>query len=354
MFYIPMAEKTILDIEDTQRIKLIDVLKLVSPGTILRTAIDDILRAEMGGLIVVYSDQLKGVIEGGFNVDCQLTPQKIVELAKMDGAVILSSDLKKIMHANVLLVPDIKIKTDETGTRHKAAERTAKQAETLVIAVSERRRKISVYCGNLKYILQNTNELLSRAVETLQILEKQREILDELLSNLNVLEISGLVMVSDVCSVLQRIEMIMRTEKMMERYLIELGREGGIIKMRLRELLKNIDKEKEFILRDYSAKEKQEELAEFSFDDLLDTENIAKTLFSAALEDKIQAKGYRILNKINMKKEVINQIVESNDNLDSILNSDMESLKGFLGEEAENFQKDLFSLREQIMMAKKI
>ncbi len=349
-----MAEKTILDIEDTQRIKLIDVLKLVSPGTILRTAIDDILRAEMGGLIVVYSDQLKGVIEGGFNVDCQLTPQKIVELAKMDGAVILSSDLKKIMHANVLLVPDIKIKTDETGTRHKAAERTAKQAETLVIAVSERRRKISVYCGNLKYILQNTNELLSRAVETLQILEKQREILDELLSNLNVLEISGLVMVSDVCSVLQRIEMIMRTEKMMERYLIELGREGGIIKMRLRELLKNIDKEKEFILRDYSAKEKQEELAEFSFDDLLDTENIAKTLFSAALEDKIQAKGYRILNKINMKKEVINQIVESNDNLDSILNSDMESLKGFLGEEAENFQKDLFSLREQIMMAKKI
>lgn len=350
-----MAEKIILDTEETQKVKLIDVLKLVSPGTILRTAIDDILRAEMGALIVVYSDKLEDLIEGGFNVDSSLTHQKIVELAKMDGAVILSSDLKKIMHANVLLVPDITIKTDETGTRHKAAERTAKQAETLVIAVSEKRKKISVYYGNLRYILQDTSELLSRAVETLQILEKQREILDELLSNLNILEISGLVMVSDVCSVLQRIEMITRTAKMMERYLIELGKEGGIIKMRLRELLKNIDKERELILKDYGAeKEKQEELAEFSFDDLLDTENIAKTLFSAVLEDKIQARGYRILNKVNLKKDVMNQIVEYNGSLDSILNLDIDSLKEFLGEEAENFQKDLSSLKEQIMMAKKI
>ncbi len=349
-----MAERIILDTEETQKLKLIDVLKLVSPGTVLRTAIDDILRAEMGGLIVVFSDGLKEITEGGFNVNSTLTPQKIVELAKMDGAVILSSDLKKIMSANVLLVPDVAIKTDETGTRHKAAERTARQAETLVIAISERRKKISIYYGNLRYILQDTSELLSRAVETLQILEKQREILNELASNLNVLEISGLVVVSDVCSVLQRIEMITRTAKMMERYLIELGKEGWIIKMRVRELLKNIDKERELILKDYRAKEKQDELTEFSFDDLLELENIAKILFSNSLEDKIQAKGYRILNKIDLKKDVINQIVEHNENLDSILNLDMESLREFLGDDAENFQKNLSSLKEQIMMAKKV
>ncbi len=348
-------EKKIISDDEKHKVGLTDVLKLVSPGTILRTATDDILRAEMGALIVMHSEELKEIMEGGFNVNSPLTPQKIVELAKMDGAVILSSDLRRIMYANVLLVPNITIKTDETGTRHKAAERTAKQAETLVIAVSERKKRISIYYGNLRYILQNTNELLSRAVETLQILEKQREILDELLSNLNVLEISGLVIVSDVCSVLQRIEMVIRTEKMIERYLIELGKEGGIIKMRLRELLKNIDKEREFIFKDYGAGEgKKEELAEFSFDDLLETENIAKTLFSLSLEDKIHAKGYRILSKINLKKDITNKFIEEYDNLYSILGLDVDSLRELLGEEAENFQKDLSSLKEQIMMAKKI
>ncbi|MDP3026315.1 MAG: DNA integrity scanning diadenylate cyclase DisA, partial [Nanoarchaeota archaeon] len=312
-------------------------------------------RAGMGALIVVSSDKLENMKAGGFNVNSSLTHQKIVELSKMDGAIILSDDLKKIMHANVLLFPDISIKTDETGTRHQAAERTAKQAETLVIAISERRRKITIYHGNIKYILQNTNELLSRAVETLQILEKQREILDELMSNLNVLEISGLVVVSDVCSVLQRMEMIMRTAKMMDRYLIELGKEGGIIKMRLRELLRNIDKEKELILRDYGVeKEKEEALIDFAFDDLLEMENISSILFSASLETKVQAKGYRILDKIDLKKETFNKIIEHFENLESILSSDANLLNEVLGDEAESFQKDLSSLKEQIMMAKKI
>jgi len=349
-----MADKLISELKE-EKMSLIDVLKLVSPGTILRTAIDDILRAGMGALIVVNSDKLENIKAGGFNVNSSLTHQKIVELSKMDGAIILSDDLKKIMHANVLLFPDISIKTDETGTRHQAAERTAKQAETLVIAISERRRKITIYHGNIKYILQNTNELLSRAVETLQILEKQREILDELMSNLNVLEISGLVVVSDVCSVLQRMEMIMRTAKMMDRYLIELGKEGGIIKMRLRELLRNIDKEKELILRDYRVEKKNEEaLIDFAFDDLLEMENISSILFSASLETKVQAKGYRILNKIDLKKDTFSKILENFESLDSLLSSDANTLNGILGDEAETFQKDLSSLKEQIMMAKKI
>lgn len=347
-----MIEKSIQE-EEIQKIKLIDVLKLVSPGTVLRTAIDDILRAGMGALIVVYSEKVEELMEGGFTIDSPLTSQKIVELAKMDGAVIISQDPKKIMYANVLLVPDISIKTDETGTRHKAAERTAKQAETLVIAVSERRKRISVYHGHLKYTLQDTGEVLSRAIETLQILEKQREIFDELLSNLNILETSGLVVVGDVCSVLQRIEIIMRTAKMVERYLIELGKEGGVIKMRLRELLKNIDKEREFIFQDYGA-EQEDILTEFSFDDLLEAENIAQLLFSLALEDRIYAKGHRILNKMNLEKKNMNELINVFGNLNEILSANEEKLKEILGTETENFQKEFSSLKEQIMMNKKI
>ena len=330
----------------------IDVLKRVSPGTILRTAIDDISNAGMGGLIVINSPELKNITDGGFKVNSDLTSQRIVELSKMDGAIILSRDLSKILEVNVLLFPDINISTNETGTRHKAAERTAKQVGTLVIAISQRRRKISLYHKNLRYILKNPEELLSRATETLQILEKQREILDDLLSNLNVLEISDLVVISDVCSVLQRMEIMMRTAKTIERYLIELGREGIIIRMRLRELLKNIDKEKRFILKDYGAKE--EALQEFSFDDLLDIENIAQLLFSSLGEDKAKAKGYRIINKTSLNGKEIAKLTSSFESLGNILIAEDSDLKKILRDKTESFKKEISSLKENIMMAKKI
>jgi len=342
-------------IKEEKRKALIDVLKLVSPGTLLRTAIDDISRAGMGGLIVVDSLDLKNIIEGGFKLNSKLTSQKIVELSKMDGAVILSSELDKILSSNVLLVPDVTIPTSETGTRHKAAERAARQAETLVIAISEKKKKIILYHGNLRYILKNPEELLSRATETLQILEKQKEILNELLSNLNILEISGLVLVSDVSSVLQRMEIMTHTSKMIERYLIELGKEGLIIRMRLRELLKNVDKEKSLILKDYDAK--RDSLDDFSFNGLLDTENISQLLFVRSGDEKVKAKGYRILNKINLDQEFVGKLISGFTTLDRILvavAADDRKLKRLLGDNTEIFKKEISSLKEQIVMAKKI
>jgi diadenylate cyclase len=353
MLFISMSEKIVSTAKEKSRERIIDFLKLVSPGTVLRTAIDDISRAGMGGFIVLDAGEIKNITEGGFRVNTELSAQRIVELSKMDGAIILSSDLSKILHANVLLFPDVNIPTNETGTRHRAAERTAKQAGTLTIAISERKKTINLYHGNLKYILKNPEELLSRATETLQILEKQREILNELLSNLNVLEISGLVVLNDVCSVLQRIEIIMRTAKTIERYLVELGREGVIIRMRLRELLKNVVKERELILEDYGAK-KENNLDEFSFDDLLDIENISQLLFSSPSEDKIQAKGHRILSKMNLDIKQMEKLIASFGSLSNILIADDKKLARVLGDETENFKKEISSLKEQIMMAKKI
>jgi len=350
-----LEQKTEKQMEQEKKENLIDVLKLISPGSVLRTAIDDILRAGMGALIVLESPRIEELIEGGFKVNSDLTPQKIVELAKMDGAIILSSDLKKIVHANVLLIPDTRIPTNETGTRHKAAERTAAQAETLVIAISERRKKISIYHGNLRYILQSTEDILRRATESLQILEKQREIFDELLSNLNVLEISGLVVVSDICAILQRISMIMKVSAMIDRYLIELGKEGLLIKMRLRELLKNVKNERGFILIDYNlGEEKIDVLSEFGFDELLNIENIAGILFSSSPEEKIAPKGYRILNKTNLITDEINNLIKALGNLDNILSAEPEKLNEILKEKSEGFKKNLESLKEQIMVGKKI
>ena len=98
-----MQERTEIreEMQERKEISLIDVLKLVSPGSVLRAAIDDILRAEMGALIVLFSDRVEDIIEGGFKVNSPLTSQKIVELAKMDGAIILSPDFDKILYANI-------------------------------------------------------------------------------------------------------------------------------------------------------------------------------------------------------------------------------------------------------------
>ena len=177
--------------EDKKDMSMLDVLKIVSPGTAIRTALDDILRSRMGALIVVDKEGLSGIVEGGFRVNCRFSAQRLVELAKMDGAIVLSNDLKKILYANTLLTPSAKILTKETGTRHKAAERTAKQFGTIVVAVSERKNKITLFFKEDGYFLEKTSEILRRAAETLQILEKQKDIFNDLISHLNVLEMTN-------------------------------------------------------------------------------------------------------------------------------------------------------------------
>ncbi|MEK6840399.1 MAG: DNA integrity scanning diadenylate cyclase DisA, partial [Nanoarchaeota archaeon] len=237
--------------KEEKLLTMLDVLKIFSPGTAIRTALDDILRARMGALIVVEKEGLLEIVEGGFKVNCRFTAQNLVELAKMDGAIILSKDLKKILYANTLLTPSSKTPTKETGTRHKAAERTARQFGTIVIAISERKNKITLFLKDEAHFLENTSEILRRAAENLQILEKQKEIFNDLISHLNVLEMTSLTTTRDVCSVLQTMENMRRISENVKRYLIELGKEGTIVSMRLKELTKNLAKERDFLLKDY-------------------------------------------------------------------------------------------------------
>lgn len=363
-----MVEETIKESENNvkgsveefkeKKVDLFEILKLVSPGTNLRVALDDVLRGEMGALVVVMNDKVEKILEGGFKVNCPFTFQKLTELSKMDGAVILSEDLKRILYANVLMIPDSGIPSSETGTRHKAAERTAKQARTLAIAVSERRKKITLYYEDIRYVLRDAEEILRRATETLQILEKQREIYDDLLTNLNVLEVTGLVSVSDVCNILQRTEMINRIEDSIRKNIVELGRDGSIIKMRLRELTRGIEKTEQFIIKDYTNKPERvrELVSEIGFDDLLDTEGVSKLLFNRDLGESVKPKGFRLLSKSGLDEKEIELLVSNFKDLNGVLNSSNEELgKVFENPEfAERFQKDLGSLKDNIMVGKKI
>ena len=340
-------------------IKLLELLKIFSPGTAIRSALDDILNAHMGALIVIDNGEVLEICDGGFRINSKFSSQKLVELAKMDGAIILSDDLRQIIYANTLLSPDVKLSTKETGTRHKAAERTAKHTGAIVVAVSERKNKITIYCRTIRYELENSSEILRRATETLQILEKQKETLNDLLINLNVLEINNIVTISDVCLVLQRIEIIKRISDMVKRYLIELGKEGIIVSMRLKELTRNLIKERNMILEDYFRATYSKidfVLEEMSFDFLLEENNISKELFEDSHDREIFPRGIRILSKIGLRGEEIEILANNFKDLTSMFSSDLDGFVKIFGDEniAKNVKNDLDDLRERIMSGKRV
>ena len=341
---------------DSKELTKLNILKRLSPGTGVREGLDDILRGKHGALIVIGNPAVANIFEGGFRVNCKFNSKRLAELAKMDGAIILSEDFKKILYANTLLIPDRTISTIETGTRHQAAERTAKQINGLVIAVSERREKITIYYKNSKFSVQPSTELLRRATETLQILEKQREVFDELISNLNVLEVTNLVSITDVCSMLQRMEIIKKMADIINEYIVALGREGIIVRMRMKEIIKGINKEQELIIQDYGLN--FDKVIQFfdhlNFEVLLDTENIGKSLFGDSLETAIIPMGFRLLGKTGLDDKAIQILINNFKNIENIFNLDEEKIVQVLGGKTEIFKKEISDLREQIMVGKKI
>jgi diadenylate cyclase len=339
-----------------KKLTFLEVLGKLSPGKNLRIALDDILEGETGALIIVDCPELRNILDGGFRINTKFTSQKLAELAKMDGAIVLSDDLKKILLANVLLVPDSNIPTNETGTRHKAAERTAKQTGTIVIAVSERRSKITLFYEDKKYILENSEHLLRRATETLHILEKQREIFDEVLKNLNILEITKLVSAADVCGVLQRIEVIIKMMDTMKRYLIELGNQGTIIRMRLREIFKDIELLEDALIKDYSNKPQNTKkiLDSITFDGVIDTESLSRMIFEVSPDTQLISKGYRLLSKLNLTDREIKALISRFENFYNVLEADDEELSKILKGKTESFRKELDNLKEQILVGKRV
>ena len=335
----------------------VEILKKFSPGTAIRTALDDVLRSRMGALIVIDCEGLSGIAYGGFKVNSKFSSQKLVELAKMDGAIILSKDFKTILHTNVFLSPKMEIKTKGTGARHKVAERTADQLKAVVIAVSERKNKITLYNEDMIYELEKSSEVLRRAAETLQILEKQKEIFNDSINNLSILEINDLVTRSDICDILQRIEIIRRISEMVRRYLIELGREGIIVSMRLKELTKNLSKERELILKDYFKSRYSKEdntLKTINFDLLIEPQNISKILFLEVQDKAVSSNGLRILSKLNLTDENIKLLMNNFKNLSKIFNSEKDSFMEVLKDEkiVDSLMQDLENIREKIMAGK--
>src|SRR5436853_843529 len=241
---------------------LLDALERIAPGTDLRQAIDDIIRSHEGALIVVADPEaLSFLYSGGIRLDQPFTPQLLYELAKMDGAIVVDPALTKLAYANVQLMPDPTSPSNETGTRHRTAERVAKQAGALVISISQQRSTISVYTGPARYQLDPVAEVLAKTNQALATLQTYRQRLEQVLTRLTALEFQNAVVLDDVLVVLQRAQMTVRMAAYVERDCAELGSEGRLIRMQLSEHVGEVPAERDAVVRDYYAGDPEERVA---------------------------------------------------------------------------------------------
>jgi len=344
-------------------------LKIVAPGTPLREGLESVVNARTGALIVVGDgEEVLKIVDGGFNINCEFTPSHLYELAKMDGAIILSNDSKKILYANTQLVPNQTISSDETGIRHRTAERVAKQTNNLVIAISQRRNIITLYKGNIKYVLKDSNEILNKANQAIQTLEKYKNVLNQAMNNLTALEFEDLVTVYDVVKVIQRLEMVIMISDEIERYMIELGNEGRLISMQQDEIMSGVLEDGVNIIRDYTNRndksyiEIRDEIRLLSAEGLLDLYTIANIMGYnggvATLDSNIYPKGYRILNKIpRIPSNVLENIVNMFDNFQKILKASTQELdlvEGIGEVRAKIIKEGLRRFQEQIFLERHI
>src|SRR5215218_9200191 len=309
---------------------MLDSLRLVAPGTPLREGLDRILQARMGAMIVVGDGpEVLHVCSGGFLLDAEFTPQRLSELAKMDGAIILASDTSRVARANVHLVPDPNIPTSETGTRHRTAERVGRQIDVPVITVSEDMSVVAVHRRGLKRTLEPIPRVLGRADRAVQILERYRVRLDAVSNSLSALEVEDLVTVRDVATVLQRAEMVRRIAEEIEGYVIELGADGRLVLLQLEEAMGGVEDDRRLVAKDYFV-DVMVKLADLDTESLLDLREVASLLHLPAdvsLDAPIQPRGFRLLHKIPRIPEIVaDHVVERFSNLQKIMRAGVSDL----------------------------
>ena len=344
-----------------------EILKLIAPGTPIRDGLENILRAKTGALLLITDNNevLKEIVDGGFYINEEYTCAKLYELAKMDGGIVLSGDLKKILYANAQLIPSHEIQTLETGTRHRTAERTARQTGELVISISQRRSIITVFKGYDRHILEDTDVVLNKANQAIQTLEKYKKVFDNKLNLLNEYEFNDIVTLQNVLVAIQRAEMVMRIVEEIQSQIYELGNDGRLVSMQLEELIGGLEKEEMLIIKDYVVPGRKrrtpekilQKLEELPYEDLSKETVIAKLLgyenFDNYDEIGVYTKGYRILNKVpRMPANIVENLVDSFKSFQHILVADIEELDEVegIGEiRARTIKQSLRRMQEQFV-----
>jgi diadenylate cyclase len=311
-------------------VALRELLGRIAPGTALRDGLERILAGRTGALIVLgYDRVVESLCTGGFALDVALSATRLRELAKMDGAVIVSYDGTRIVRAGVHLMPDPTIPTEESGTRHRTAERVAIQTGFPVISVSQSMHIISVYVAGRRYTLEHPTTILARANQALAALERYKLRLDEVASTLSALEIEDLVTVRDAMSVSQRLEMVRRIADEIEGFVVELGTDGRLLALQLDEMLAGVEEDRGLLVRDYmpgggrrprTIDQVLTDLRALTATELLDLSAVARY-------SPVSPRGYRLLNRVpRLPSGIIDRLVDHFGGLQKLLAATIEDL----------------------------
>lgn len=325
--------------------RLRSTLLAIAPGTSLRDSLERILRGNTGALIVLgFDKQVESLCTGGFPLDIEFSATRLRELAKMDGACVLSGDLARIVRANVQLVPDPSIPTEESGTRHRTAERVARQTGYPVVSVSQSMKIIALYLDGHRHVIEGSPAILGRANQALQTLERYKARLDEVSGTLSALETEDLATVRDVLAVLQRMEMVRRIAREIEGYVVELGIDGRLVVLQLEELMAGVDLDRELLVSDYlpggrKARTAESVLAELDAlgpGDLLDLGTLARAaglpLAVEGTDLAVSPRGYRLLARVpRLPRPLVERLVEHFGSLQKLLGAGIEELQAVEG-----------------------
>jgi diadenylate cyclase len=320
--------------------RLLEVLRQVAPGTPLRPGLERILRANTGALIVLGSPpQVEALFTGGFQIDVPFTAQRLSELAKMDGALVLDETGGRILWANVHLMPDPAIPTVETGTRHRTAERVARQAGVPVVSVSHTMHTITLYVEQWRHVLEDVGSVLSRANQAVATLEHYRARFDEASTALDALELHGQATLRDVLALLGRAELVRRVARELEQHVAELGSEGRLLRLQMEELSAGVDDEERLGVRDHlrprpgwEVADVLAELARLTPEELSDTAAVAKAIDLTGDPEALEAvqvpRGYRLLARVpQLPPSVVDQVVDRFGSLRVIQAAGLEDLE---------------------------
>ena len=340
--------------------RVLSVLQKVAPGTALREGIDRIIASSKGALIVIGDSGIEPLVSGGFRLATKFTAQRLSEIAKMDGAIIVDDPVDRIIYANVQLVPDPAIPTFETGTRHRTAERVARQTGKPVISVSESMRIVTLYVDDSKHVLEEISSVLFRANQALSTLERYRIRLDEVSAALSALEIENVVTLRDVLLVLQRAEMVRRIADEVEAYVAELGNDGRLLQLQLDELMHQVESERVLVVRDYQPDRRRKvetilaDLTAIAPERLLDLSTLATALgqgdHADGYEELVAPRGYRLLTRIpRLPDRTIDRLVGKFGSLQRLMHatvSELDDVEGIGETRARSIREGLARLVE--------
>lgn len=341
------------------------VMTMIAPGTPLRSGLERILAGRTGALIVLGVDRaVESLCDGGFRLDLEFSPTRLRELAKMDGALLLSADASRILGANIQLMPDPAIPTVESGTRHRTAERVAIQTGRPVIAVSHSMSVISLYFAGTRHPVVDSARILARANQALATLHRYRSRLDEVTHSLSVQEIEDTTTLREALTVLQRLLMVRRIADEISDNVVELGTDGRLLGLQLDEMLSGTEGLRELLVRDYlpgrdtdrPVDEIVAALDALGDDDLLNLLGLARELgygASDSLDEHVSPRGYRLLARIpRVPVAVMDRLIAHFETLQGVLSStaaDLQEVEGVGDARARVIREGLSRLIESTL-----